>query len=644
MLNNVRKKWISLGCWCLAAGLFVFSSSCDEEEDGVGEESGVITIKASHKGIMSGGTVMYTDSSTKVSQREWLFAGGIPETSSEPEVTVQYDSAGLFKAALRVTYTNGETELEEVTIRVVDGLTAGFSADQSSVIEYSYIQFSDTTIGKADEWLWEFEGGEPATSTDRLPNVRYKNVGMYDVKLIVKQSGEIANADTTLVSDYVQVVSAPSLDPEYEVDNENPVEYESVQFTDLTEGGAETYFWEFEGGEPATSTEANPTVLYQTSGTFEVKLRTTRTEPERDETLVSDITVGLAPDITADFVANATSVPYGGEITFTEESSDNAQEWFWEFEGGTPSTSTERNPTVTYSTVGVYDVKLTVARSEPSRETVVMKSDHVTITDPQPPVANFTSDYNNTLVFDAGGTVTFTDATTNDPTSYFWEFEGGTPATSTEMNPTVTYSSGGTFDVKLTATNSQGSNSKMLVNYVVVASDGTVCDDSPANLIACGNYAGESDDLSGWRAATGSSFATDAISFTQMDHLGVSSAVVSSGAGSISYEMIEGNGLVIFTGSEFTVDTEADYTFTSDIYAETLGTTSGNMVVEIAIIPKGTNDSNLYRGWQAPADMKDQWATKSVTKTLPAGTYVVGYRLYGGHSKWHFDNLNVVKN
>ncbi|MCB9204040.1 MAG: T9SS type A sorting domain-containing protein [Flavobacteriales bacterium] len=39
---------------------------------------------------------------------------------------------------------------------------------------------------------------------------------------------------------------------------------------------------------------------------------------------------------------------------------DNTWEWNWSFPGGTPSTSNDPNPTVTYNTAGVYDVTLTV--------------------------------------------------------------------------------------------------------------------------------------------------------------------------------------------------------------------------------------------------------------------------------------------
>jgi len=46
--------------------------------------------------------------------------------------------------------------------------------------------------------------------------------------------------------------------------------------------------------------------------------------------------------------------------------------------------------------------------------------------------------------------VTFTDSSTGDPTSWEWIFEGGTPGTSMEQNPVVTYKAMGVFDVTLT--------------------------------------------------------------------------------------------------------------------------------------------------------------------------------------------------
>jgi PKD repeat protein len=91
-------------------------------------------------------------------------------------------------------------------------------------------------------------------------------------------------------------------------------------------------------------------------------------------------------------------------------------------------------------------------------------------TTPQAPVANFTA--NRTSVC-PGNTVTFTDLSTNNPTSWSWSFPGGTPATVTgtnaaSRNPTVTYNSAGTYSVTLTATNAQGSDGETKTGYISV--------------------------------------------------------------------------------------------------------------------------------------------------------------------------------
>ena len=83
-----------------------------------------------------------------------------------------------------------------------------------------------------------------------------------------------------------------------------------------------------------------------------------------------------------------------------------------------------------------------------------------------PPVANFTP---ATASICAGNSVSFTSTSTG-ATSYSWSFPGGTPATSTAANPTVTYSTAGTYNVSLTATNAGGSNTKTVNSCVTVQS------------------------------------------------------------------------------------------------------------------------------------------------------------------------------
>ena len=71
----------------------------------------------------------------------------------------------------------------------------------------------------------------------------------------------------------------------------------------------------------------------------------------------------------------------------------------------------------------------------------------------QAPLADFVADDVEVL---EGETVTFTDLSTNNPTSWSWTFEGGTPAVSTEQSPTVTYATAGTYDVSLVTSNVAG--------------------------------------------------------------------------------------------------------------------------------------------------------------------------------------------
>lgn len=69
-----------------------------------------------------------------------------------------------------------------------------------------------------------------------------------------------------------------------------------------------------------------------------------------------------------------------------------------------------------------------------------------------------------------GQTVVFTDKSTNDPTSWLWEFGDGTQ--STEQNPSKKYNTVGTFTVTLNTTNSFGLSTKTLNNLIIVTNPG----------------------------------------------------------------------------------------------------------------------------------------------------------------------------
>ena len=174
------------------------------------------------------------------------------------------------------------------------------------------------------------------------------------------------------------------------------------------------------------------------------------------------VTGGLPPD--ANFVADKTSLMATDSVQFTDTSTMSPSSWEWTFAGGTPGTSTERNPLITYNTPGTYTVTLTATNINGSDTET--KMNYITVTTLLPPVANFTATSTN---ISAGDSVNFTDQSTNVPTSWSWTFEGGTPATSTAQNPTVTYSTPGTYNVTLLAGNAAGSDTETKVDYIFVA-------------------------------------------------------------------------------------------------------------------------------------------------------------------------------
>ena len=83
------------------------------------------------------------------------------------------------------------------------------------------------------------------------------------------------------------------------------------------------------------------------------------------------------PALTADFSANPTTVCAGDPVYFTDQSNGAPISWEWTFEGGTPASSTEQNPTIIYNTPGVYDVELEV--SDGDYNSTEQKTDYITV-------------------------------------------------------------------------------------------------------------------------------------------------------------------------------------------------------------------------------------------------------------------------
>ncbi|UBM63513.1 PKD domain-containing protein [Candidatus Sulfidibacterium hydrothermale] len=126
----------------------------------------------------------------------------------------------------------------------------------------------------------------------------------------------------------------------------------TVTFTDHSSNTPVFWHWDF--GDGYTSTLQNPTHTYVYAGTYRVTLTVTNSYGS-GAIKTDSIVVGDIP------IARFTASPTGGTapltVTFTNHSLHTPTSWHWDFGDG--DSSTLRNPTHTYTQVGVYTVTLT---------------------------------------------------------------------------------------------------------------------------------------------------------------------------------------------------------------------------------------------------------------------------------------------
>jgi PKD repeat protein len=131
-----------------------------------------------------------------------------------------------------------------------------------------------------------------------------------------------------------------------------------------------------------------------------------------------------------------------------------------------------------------------------------------------PPVAAFGA---SDTVICPGASVQFTDESSNNPTQWYWQFQGGNPSSSTAQNPLVTYASAGTYTVTMVAADSSGSDTLIKSNYIVVSpnptiqisNDTSICTGSSVQLEALGGVAYQ------WAPCAGLSNCVDSITSAQ---------------------------------------------------------------------------------------------------------------------------------
>lgn len=303
-----------------------------------------------------------------------------------------------------------------------NGPTANFFFN--AVGQTANITNTSVTTGTTT-YMWNF--GDGGTSTATNPQHAYINPGTYNICLMVTDS---CGSDT-----FCKPISIGCLVP-----NTNfafTVNGPTATFADGTSNTPTAWAWDF--GDGSTGTIQNPTHTYASSGTYTVCLVSSNACGV--DSICKSVTVTNCQTTMAAFSYQST----GLSVNFSDQSSTNpGMNWLWDFGDG--NTSTSQNPSHTYTAGGSYTVCLSIvdtcgADSSCQVVTVAVGCNS--------PVSSFTSS-------SSGLAYTFTDGSTNSPTTWAWTFGDG--GTSSAKNPTHTYTASGTYQVCLTVTSSCGSN------------------------------------------------------------------------------------------------------------------------------------------------------------------------------------------
>jgi len=247
-----------------------------------------------------------------------------------------------------------------------------------------------------------------------------------------------------------------------------------------------------------------------------------------------------------------------------------------------------------------------------------------------------------------GGTVDFTDNSYFGPNTWSWTFTGGTPATSSAQNPTITYSTPGTYAVSLTSGDGTGTDTENKTAYItVLPSQGNLPVqegfESYTNLASSGNIWSVVNDAGNqWDIFNGAGFTgTKCVRINNSGQTaGTKDALVSS-----SYDL-----------SNLSASDQITLSFRT-AFKQKISTNSDNLKVYASndcgtswSVRKNLTSAQLSSGVQSAGYIRassSEWMTTHVTNIL-SSYFTSGFRLkfefeYQGGNNVYLDNINLYK-
>ncbi len=391
---------------------------------------------------------------------EWNFGvnPGVNSILENPSTT--YGDCGTFTVTLTVTDGLNQKSVKTQQLMVNCKPFADFTVSSTAGCYPMTVQFTSTSIpgsGNLSNYVWDFGDGSGGTGAN--PSHTYTTAGCKTVTLVATNSkgcsDDTTRVKTVCVYDHAKIdfTATPAASCGAPL---------TTSYSPSVTGGASpyTFSWDFSGGKPATSASPNPSVTYSTPGSFNTKIYVTDANGCKD-TIVKNKYINVGnniADLSIDKVKGCTPLT----VAVSGIESGGAQGWLWTAtsSAGIDSIDTQ-NATFTFIQPGTYQVCLTI---DYGAGCTAQKCTTVTVSAVPKAIFGITG---NAGICAPPLNVVFHDSSVGNNLTYAWSFAGGNPATDTSKNPSVNYSSCGSYSVTLTVTNAGGcSDTKTATNII----------------------------------------------------------------------------------------------------------------------------------------------------------------------------------
>ncbi|MEI7594261.1 MAG: PKD domain-containing protein [Bacteroidota bacterium] len=370
---------------------------------------------------IANGSILYTD---------WTFGDGTGETASNPSHI--YPSDGTYTATLTLTSDKlcKKSISHPVTVYPLPIVDFAFNnvCDQAAVELTNNSNLPSYTL----TYGWNYGDGNTSAISD--PTYTYANFGSYDITLTATSNVGCIKTLTKTATIHENPVARFVSDS---VCHQN-----TTSFTNNSTIGTGnlTYAWTF-NDNGAISTLENPTLTFTNATSYSVKLIATSNFGCTDTVIHNAV---IHPNPVPNYTTADNCFANVSNFTNTSTIASGSMTYNWDFNDG--SSSIGLNPNHTYASAGHYVVNL-VATSDYG----CVKNIEKTITVNPNPTVNFEA----ANVCD-GSAVNFLNYSTLNATnvSYNWNFADAT--TSAIKEPSHTYATSGTYNVKLKVTSDVG--------------------------------------------------------------------------------------------------------------------------------------------------------------------------------------------